>query len=75
MDLARWVVEHGSRIPGRSPAAGTGAALRMVAVDVMIFAGADPDQAFASVHASGADRLDAVPDRSEEASTDRGDSG
>jgi hypothetical protein len=58
MELARWVVEHGSRIPAQSPAAGTCAALRMVAVDVMIFAGADPGQAFASVHASGADGLD-----------------
>jgi hypothetical protein len=75
MDLARWVVEHGSRIPAQSPAAGTCAALRMVAVDVMIFAGADPGQAFASVHASGADGLDAVPDLSADATTDRGDSG
>jgi hypothetical protein len=42
----------------------------------MVFPGADPDQAFASVHPSDADRLDAVPDRSaEEARTDSGDPG
>ena len=76
MDLARWVVEHGRRIPGQSPASGAGAALRMVAVDVMIFAGADPDQAFASIHPSGAERLDAVPpDLSAEADTDCGHPG
>ncbi|GIJ24472.1 FUSC family protein [Micromonospora lutea] len=45
-ELARWLVEHGGQVPARSPLAAAYASIRMVAADVMVFAGVDPEQAF-----------------------------
>lgn len=49
LDLARWVVEH--RPVAADPAmAAACAAVQMVAVDVMVFAGVEPAQAMDAVH-------------------------
>ena len=49
-ELAKWLVEHGRQVPAQSELAAASAAIRMVAVDVMLFAGADPDEAFRATH-------------------------
>lgn len=50
LELARWVVEHGAAVPAQSPMAAACGAVRMVAVDVMVFAGAEAGQALDAVH-------------------------
>ena len=40
--LADWLVRHGGQVPAQSAFATACAAVRMVALDVMVFAGADP---------------------------------
>ena len=44
--LARWLIEHGRTVPAQSALATACAAVRMVAIDVMVFAGVDPARAF-----------------------------
>ena len=44
--LARWLIEHGGTVPAQSGLAAACAAVRMIAVDLMVFAGVDPEQAF-----------------------------
>jgi hypothetical protein len=45
-ELAIWLVEHGGLVPAQSPLAAAYASIRMVAADVMVFAGVDPEQPF-----------------------------
>jgi uncharacterized membrane protein YgaE (UPF0421/DUF939 family) len=44
-DLATWLVRHGERVPAQSALAAAYAGIRMVAIDVMVFAGVDAEQA------------------------------
>ncbi|MFC7530026.1 aromatic acid exporter family protein [Actinoplanes sp. GCM10030250] len=45
-ELARWLIEHGGQVPAQSAVAAAYAGIRMVAADVMMFAGVDAEQAF-----------------------------
>jgi uncharacterized membrane protein YgaE (UPF0421/DUF939 family) len=45
-ELARWLVEHGGQVPAQSALAAAYAGIRMVAADVMMYAGVDAEQAF-----------------------------
>jgi uncharacterized membrane protein YgaE (UPF0421/DUF939 family) len=45
-ELARWLAEHGGQVPARSALAAAHAGVRMVAADLMMYAGVDPEQAF-----------------------------
>jgi hypothetical protein len=50
LDLASWLTMHAPAVPAQSALAATCAALRMIAIDVMIFAGMEPEQALRAVH-------------------------
>jgi uncharacterized membrane protein YgaE (UPF0421/DUF939 family) len=50
LDLASWLSVHGPAVPAQSALAATCAALRMIAIDVMIFAGMAPEQALRALH-------------------------
>jgi uncharacterized membrane protein YgaE (UPF0421/DUF939 family) len=45
-ELAQWLAEHGGQVPAGSALAAAYAGIRMVAADVMMFAGVDAEQAF-----------------------------
>jgi hypothetical protein len=45
-ELAGWLVEHGGQVSAQSALAAAYASIRMVAADVMVFAGVDAEQAF-----------------------------
>jgi uncharacterized membrane protein YgaE (UPF0421/DUF939 family) len=45
-ELATWLAEHEGQVPAPSALAAAYASIRMVAADVMVFAGADPEQVF-----------------------------
>ena len=45
-ELAIWLAEHGGQVPAQSALAAAYASIRMVAADVMVFAGVDPEQSF-----------------------------
>jgi hypothetical protein len=45
LDLARWATEHAGSVAIQSATAGADAAVRMLALDVMVFAGVEPAQA------------------------------
>jgi hypothetical protein len=49
-DLASWLIVHGAVVPVHSALATAYAAVRMIAIDVMIFAGTDPEQAHRAFH-------------------------
>jgi hypothetical protein len=51
LDLARWVIDHGAAVPAESAMAAACAAVRMVAIDVMVFAGVEQAKALAAVNA------------------------
>lgn len=51
LDLAQWVVDHGAAVPAQSPLAAACAGVRLVATDVMVFAGVEPAEAFDALHA------------------------
>jgi uncharacterized membrane protein YgaE (UPF0421/DUF939 family) len=55
LDLAHRVIEHGEDVPALSPMAGACAAVRMVAIDVMVFAGVEPGLAVGAVRLTGED--------------------
>jgi hypothetical protein len=46
VEFARWLVQHGGRVPAQSALAAACAGVRMIAIDVMVYAGVDPEQAF-----------------------------
>ncbi|GIF00897.1 FUSC family protein [Paractinoplanes rishiriensis] len=46
VELAMWLVEHGARVSAQSALAAAQGSVRMVAADVMVFAGADPGLVF-----------------------------
>jgi uncharacterized membrane protein YgaE (UPF0421/DUF939 family) len=45
LDLASWLIVQGAAVPAQSALAAVCAAVRMIAIDVMIFAGMEPEQA------------------------------
>jgi hypothetical protein len=45
-ELATWPVQHAGQLPAQSVVAAAYAGTRMVAADVMVFAGVDPERAF-----------------------------
>jgi uncharacterized membrane protein YgaE (UPF0421/DUF939 family) len=50
LDLASWLKVHRVAVPAQSALAAACAAIRMIAIDVMIFAGMEPEQARRAVH-------------------------
>jgi uncharacterized membrane protein YgaE (UPF0421/DUF939 family) len=50
LDLASWLIVHGAVVPVHSALATAHAAVRMIAIDVMIFAGTEPEQAHRAFH-------------------------
>jgi uncharacterized membrane protein YgaE (UPF0421/DUF939 family) len=50
LDLASRLIVHGTAVPAQSALADACAALRMIAIDVMVFAGMEPEQALRAVH-------------------------
>ncbi|HEX5905560.1 MAG TPA: hypothetical protein VFY56_00970, partial [Propionibacteriaceae bacterium] len=50
LDLASWLIVNGAGVPAQSALAAACAAVRMIAIDVMIFAGIEPEQALRAVH-------------------------
>jgi hypothetical protein len=50
LDLAAWLIVQGAAVPAQSALAAACAAVRMIAIDVMIFAGMEPEQALRAVH-------------------------
>jgi uncharacterized membrane protein YgaE (UPF0421/DUF939 family) len=50
LDLASWLTVHGPAVPAQSALAAACAAVRMITIDVMIFAGMEPEQARRAVH-------------------------
>jgi hypothetical protein len=50
LDLASWLIVHGAAVPAQSALADACAAVRMIAIDVMVFAGMEPEQALRAVH-------------------------
>ncbi|MEU8606477.1 FUSC family protein [Actinoplanes sp. NPDC048791] len=46
VELTRWLAQHGGRVPAGSALAAAYAGIRMVAADVMVYAGVDAEQAF-----------------------------
>ncbi|WP_158550691.1 aromatic acid exporter family protein [Geodermatophilus sp. TF02-6] len=52
LELARWVIQHGAAVEVQSPMAAACAAVRRVAIDVMVFAGVEPAQALGAVDAA-----------------------
>jgi hypothetical protein len=50
LDLASWLIVHGAVVPVHSALATAYAAVRMIAIDVMIFAGTGPEQAHRAFH-------------------------
>jgi uncharacterized membrane protein YgaE (UPF0421/DUF939 family) len=50
LDLASWLIVQGAAVPAQSALAAACAAVRMIAIDVMIFAGMEPEQALRAVH-------------------------
>jgi hypothetical protein len=50
LDLASWLIVQGAAVPAPSALAAACAAVRMIAIDVMIFAGVEPEQALRAVH-------------------------
>jgi hypothetical protein len=45
-ELAAWPVQHGGQVPAQSAVAAACVGIRMVAADVRVFAGVDPERAF-----------------------------
>lgn len=52
LELGRWVLQHSVGIEAQSPLAAACSAARMVAVDVMIFAGVEAGEAVDAMHAT-----------------------
>lgn len=50
LDLASWLIVHAAAVPAQSALADACAAVRMIAIDVMVFAGMEPEQALRAVH-------------------------
>jgi uncharacterized membrane protein YgaE (UPF0421/DUF939 family) len=50
LDLASWLIVHAAAVPAHSALGAACAAVRMIAIDVMIFAGMEPKQASRAVH-------------------------
>jgi hypothetical protein len=48
-DLASWLNVPGAAVPAQSADAAACAAVRMIAIDVMIFAGMEPEQALRAI--------------------------
>jgi uncharacterized membrane protein YgaE (UPF0421/DUF939 family) len=49
LDLASWLIVHAAAVPAHSALGAACAAVRMIAIDVMIFAGMEPKQASRAV--------------------------
>jgi hypothetical protein len=50
LDLASWLNLYGAAVPAQSALAAARVAVQMIAIDVMILAGMEPEQARRAVH-------------------------